>query len=277
MKRRTFLTTAAAVAVAPGAALTQNPAPKAKRSSLTFVLVPGGYHGAWCWKRVTDRLRAQGHNVFPLTLTGLADRAHLMSPSINLETHIADVLGVLMWEDLRDVILVGHSYGGMVITGVADRAPDRLARVVYFDALWPTDGQSVHDALGISPSQSRVATQADPANPPLLPRRFEVAKQMGAATPEDIAWLASKLTPQPPATLTQPLKLKNAGITVPVLFVSCRKPVTGSATGGVEMAYNRAKQLAAKNPAVRTATLQAPHDAMITHPDEVAKVLLRSM
>lgn len=269
--RRAFLTAAAALAAAPRAALAQRPVTgAAAKKPSTFVLVPGGYHGAWCYKRVTDRLRAHGHSVFPLTLTGLAERAHLMSPSVNLETHIADVLGVLEWEDLRDVILVGHSYGGMVITGVADRS-NRVGRLVYFDALWPQDGESVSDVIGPEATKNVAATKADPAKPPLINRGVEIAKQMGAKDPKDIAWLASKLTPQPPATLTQPLRLKQRDPKVPVLFIFCTDPSTG---GGVHMSYDRAKTRAANGLPVRTVTLKAPHDAMVTHPDDVTRVLV---
>src|SRR6266511_3487775 len=95
-----------------------------------FVLVHGGFHGGWCWRRVAPHLRAAGHEVYTPTLTGLGERAHLATPETGLDTHIRDVLGVLAFEDLRDVVLVGHSMAGMVVTGVAERAPDRLAHLV---------------------------------------------------------------------------------------------------------------------------------------------------
>ncbi|GAA0320511.1 alpha/beta fold hydrolase [Actinoallomurus spadix] len=99
-------------------------------------------HGGWCFEELTGELRARGHAVHPLTLTGLAERAHLLHGGVNLETHIQDVTGVLAAEDIRDAILVGHSYGGMVITGVADRAPDRVGSLVYLDGMVPGDGDS---------------------------------------------------------------------------------------------------------------------------------------
>src|SRR5438128_128006 len=101
----------------------------------TFVLVHGAWHGGWCWKRVTPLLRAAGHEVYATTLTGLGERVHLASPNVGLALHVQDVVGVLEYEDLRDVILVGHSYGGIVISGVADRVPERLRHLVYLDAL----------------------------------------------------------------------------------------------------------------------------------------------
>src|SRR2546421_3661916 len=100
----------------------------------TYVLVHGGGHGGWCYGRVARILRSEGHDVHAPTLSGLGERSHLLSPQVDLDRHIRDITMVLHYEDLRDVILVGHSYGGMVITGVADRAPDRIARLVYLDA-----------------------------------------------------------------------------------------------------------------------------------------------
>jgi len=106
----------------------------------TFVLVHGAWHGGWCWKRVAALLRQAGHEVFAPTLTGLGERAHLMSNAIDLHTHIRDILGVLQWEELADVVLCGHSYGGMVISGVADRVPEKLRSLVYLDAFVPDNG-----------------------------------------------------------------------------------------------------------------------------------------
>ncbi|GAA3154462.1 alpha/beta fold hydrolase [Streptomyces echinatus] len=109
----------------------------------TFILVPGGWHGGWHYSGLADRLRAAGHRALPVTLTGLGDRAHLSGPAVNLETHIEDVLAVLASEQVSDAVLVGHSYAGMVITGVADRAaPGLVRRLVYSDAYVPENGQS---------------------------------------------------------------------------------------------------------------------------------------
>ena len=114
----------------------------------TFVLVHGGWAGGWQWREIASLLRAAGHDVFTPTLTGLGERVHLASPDVGLDTHIQDILMVLEYEDLHDVILVGYSYSGMVITGVAERAPERLAHLVYLDAYVPRDGQSLLDMLG---------------------------------------------------------------------------------------------------------------------------------
>ena len=114
--------------------------PESGKKAATYVLVHGGGHGGWCWERVATPLRAQGHRVYTPTLTGLGERSHLLNPNIDLDTHINDVVNVLKWENLTDVILVGHSYGGMVITGVADRARDHVGQLVFFDAAHPKNG-----------------------------------------------------------------------------------------------------------------------------------------
>ena len=113
----------------------------------TYVLVHGAWHGAWCWKRVRAALEKQGHQVFTPTLTGVADRSHLASPQINLDTHIADVANLIRWEELSNVVLCGHSYGGCVISGAADRIADRIGALVYLDAFLLENGQSLHDTL----------------------------------------------------------------------------------------------------------------------------------
>jgi pimeloyl-ACP methyl ester carboxylesterase len=114
-------------------------------SPATFVLVHGAWCGGWCYARVADMLCAKGHRVFTPTLTGQGERSHLLTGALNLSTHIDDVLGVLHWEGLNGVVLAGHSYGGMVVTGVADRAPERVSSLVYLDAFVPEDGQSIFD------------------------------------------------------------------------------------------------------------------------------------
>ncbi len=108
----------------------------------TFVLVPGACHGGWCFEEITGRLRDHGHRVIPVTLTGLSERSHLLTSSVNLDTHIQDLTAVLAAEQVQDAVLVGHSYGGMVITGAADRMPERVDSLVFVDAFVPRDGES---------------------------------------------------------------------------------------------------------------------------------------
>ena len=118
------------------------------KEKLTYVVVHGATAGGWEWKSTGNFLEADGHTVYRVTLTGLGERMHLNSPEIDLETHIQDVVNVILFEDLRDVVLTGHSYGGMVITGVMDRVPERIRHVVFLDAAVPDDGMSLWDLFG---------------------------------------------------------------------------------------------------------------------------------
>src|SRR6202167_6610182 len=112
-----------------------------------FVLVQGAWIGGWYWRPITQTLRKSGHEAYAPTLTGLGERIHLMSPSINLDTHVADVVNLIEWEELSDIVLVGHSYGGMVVTGVADALPDRVRSLVYLDAFVPKNGEALLNFL----------------------------------------------------------------------------------------------------------------------------------
>jgi len=132
---------------APARGQQPNAAP-GRAAARTYVIVHGAWGGGWAFRRVEELLRARGHNVYRPTLTGLGERSHLAGPHVGLATHVEDVVNVLLFEDLRDVVLVGHSYGGMVITGVADRVPERVRSLVFLDALVPNDGESVLAALG---------------------------------------------------------------------------------------------------------------------------------
>src|SRR5215211_4983382 len=178
-----------------------------------LVLVPGACLGGWAWRDVAARLRSHGHDVFPVTLTGLGERAHLADEDVDLETHIADVLGVLDYEDLRDAVLVGHSYAGVVVTGAADRRPERLSAVVYLDCSPLPDGMSIAEVQ--TPDQrelQRAAVEQDGDGwrwP--VPDRDTLASGLfgSAAGLEDrhFAAIEQRGTPQPYATFTTPLRL----------------------------------------------------------------------
>jgi pimeloyl-ACP methyl ester carboxylesterase len=159
----------------------------------TFVIVHGAWGGSWAFRRVDALLREKGHNVYRPSLTGLGERAHLSSPDVGLSTHINDVVNVILFEDLHDVILVGHSYGGMVITGVAERVPDRIRRLVYIDAFVPEDGESVMSLLGPRQSWARQMIQGDFIVPPWV--------KTDQPLPKDV--------PQPLKTFTESIVLKN--------------------------------------------------------------------
>jgi pimeloyl-ACP methyl ester carboxylesterase len=232
----------------------------------TFVLVHGAWHGGWCWRRVATPLRAAGHEVLTPTLTGLGERAHLAQPSVDLETHVQDVLAVLEYEAVADAVLVGHSYGGVVGTVVADRAAARLARLVYLDAPVPRDGQCGLDLVApAAAADFRARAQAGdgwrmaPNTPAAL----------GLVAPADVAWAAPRLTPQPLATFAQPARLTGAVERVPRAYIFCAPARPGS----------RLPDFAAQARAAGWAyhEVATGHDAMISAPDAVVAALLDIM
>jgi len=159
----------------------------------TFLVAHGGWSAGWGWKKMRPLLRARGHELFTPTYTGLGERVHLASPQVELETHIADILGVLQFEDLHNVVLIGHSYGGMVATGVADRAPERLAQLVYLDAFVPRDGQCLFDLLAFE-TRARMREAAhsvgDGWRVPPIPLPPDTSA-------EDVAWATPRRVMQP--------------------------------------------------------------------------------
>ena len=175
----------------------------------TYVLVTGAWHGGWCWKRVREALTRQGHTVFTPTFTGLCERSHLLSPEVNLETHIADIANLIRWEQLEDVVLVGHSYGGCVISGVADRLAGSIKALVYLDAFVLQDGQSLHDALPPEARQAQLDLAAASGDGWRVPPIPAVAFNVNEA---DRAWVDAQCTPQPLACFEQKLRLAGHGV-----------------------------------------------------------------
>jgi pimeloyl-ACP methyl ester carboxylesterase len=186
----------------------------------TFLLIHGAWFGGWIWKRVTPLLRAVGHEVLTPTLTGLGERAHLARPEVSLHTHVQDVLGVLAYEDVRGVVLVGWSYAGMVITAVAEQAADRLAHLVYLDASVPEDGQTALDLLDPATRaarEERVRTEGEGWQ--MLPPPVE---QFGITAEADARWVRPKLVAQPFKTYQEPVRLTNAAAqALPRTYISC--------------------------------------------------------
>jgi pimeloyl-ACP methyl ester carboxylesterase len=172
----------------------------------TFVLVHGAWRGGWLWKRVRDKLGAAGHRVFTPTLTGLGERSHLLSRDVGLETHIADIVNLLAWEELHDIVLVGHSYSGIVVRHVADRMPDRIRSLVYLDAFVPEDGKSVHDCLsdGGVRFRAQAAADGDGWKAPAPPASFF------AVNAADSAWVDRQCTDHPFSTLETPAQLNGS-------------------------------------------------------------------
>jgi pimeloyl-ACP methyl ester carboxylesterase len=232
----------------------------------TYVLVHGGGHGGWCYQKVARLLRAAGHEVYTPTLTGLGERSHLLGPGIDLDLQIGDITAVLHFEDLRDVILVGHSYGGMVVTGAADRAADRVGKLVYLDAANPTNGQSLVDVTrgGIEfiRPHGKVINGIELV---LLP---DPGAHMlyGVTDPDDAAWMADRLTPHPWACFEQKLVLtdEEAVWSIPQFHIVCTSTL---ATRDPEL-MDRARAEG------RLWDIDTGHDLMITEPEAVADALL---
>lgn len=288
INRRHTLIGAGALASLPllaRGAIAQSGRGRAASRRRTFVLVHGGGHGGWCWERVAAPLRAAGHVVYAPSLTGLADRSHLLSPSIDLDTQIADIVNLLNWEDLRNVILVGHSYGGMVITGVADRARDRVGHMVYYDAahpkngtaLWPAPGGGTRTVIenapaavpsgrararGNNPQVSRVVNGVELL---MFPDVQLINGALGVTDPRDVAWLMAKLTPHPAKCFHQPLNLSNEAAVhaLPTTDI-WRKMILAAQKPGMTWAQ-------------RLWAIDSPsHDLMVTNPKESVDLLLRT-
>jgi pimeloyl-ACP methyl ester carboxylesterase len=201
--RRTVLASAGAGAGA--AALGAKPALAQTGQPKTFVLVHGAWHGGWCWRRVADLLEKQGHKVFTPTLTGVGERSHLLSKDINLDTHITDLVNVFKWEDLRDVCLVVHSYGGWPGSGALEQIGDRVSSIVWLDAFKPEDGQRGFDTANEFSRKALLAAveKGDPGRPSPKAEAFHVNEK-------DRAWVDSKTTLQPNGVALQPIKLTGA-------------------------------------------------------------------
>ncbi|MEV3922771.1 alpha/beta fold hydrolase [Actinomadura coerulea] len=222
----------------------------------TYVLVHGAWHGGWCWRHVAARLREAGHEVHTPTLTGLGERAHLAGPGIGLRTHADDLLGLLRYEDLRDVVLVGHSYAGLVVREAADRMPDRVARITMVDAWAGRDGESLDD---LAPAFFRDWVErvtVDGLVPP------GPAAAVGVTEPDQVAWLETRLTPHPRRTFSEPAWLSGAVDAIPCRAVLC--------TPDGPMPFAR---LAGEHGWAAT-VLDVGHDAMVTAPRALADVLL---
>jgi pimeloyl-ACP methyl ester carboxylesterase len=232
----------------------------------TFVLVHGGGHGGWCYQKVARRLRAAGHEVHAPSLTGLGERAHLVGPHVDLHLHCRDVAELLFSEDLRDVVLVGHSYGGMVITGAADLAADRVGKLVFLDAANPVNGQSLVDVAGPVINAVRpMGEVVDGVELVLLPAPGAAAFY-GVTDPEDQAWMDERLTPHPWACFEQPLDLRDeeALWAIPQYHIVCTSTL---ATRDPElMARARAEG--------RLWDIDTGHDLMVTEPDAVTEALI---
>ncbi len=226
----------------------------------TFVLVHGAWHGSWCWKRVRKALQDQGHQVFTPTLTGLADRSHLLSAAVNLDTHIEDVVNLIHWEELSDVVLCGHSYAGAVISGVADRIPDRVRSLVYLDAFVLEDGQSLHDLLPEGQRQMQLKGVKEGWKVPPIPGEFFHVNA------QDLAWMNAQCTWQPLATFQQKLRLSGAENNF--------RSVTYILATGYEQSPFPPSCERAKARGWKTLSVSCGHDVMLDMPAELTQILI---
>jgi pimeloyl-ACP methyl ester carboxylesterase len=231
-----------------------------------YVLVHGGGHGGWCYQPVARLMRAQGHEVYTPTLTGLGEREHLLSPAVDLETHITDVLKVLQFEDLEEVILVGHSYGGMVISGVADRATERIRNLVFLDAAMPQNGQSLVDHAGPMMLAARTRSRMVNGMELVLFPGEDPMSFFGVQDPGQIAWMKPKLTPHPWKCFEQKLVLKNEAAMrkLPQSVIACSYHMNDQARAALKALSNG-----------RFWEIDTGHDLMITEPAAVAGMLLQ--
>jgi len=230
----------------------------------TILVAHGAWSAGWAWKKMHPLLAARGHRLVTPTYTGLGERAHLARRGIDLEAHIADVLAVLHYEDLRDVVLVGHSYGGMVATGVADRVPQRVAQRVYLDAFVPRDGQALFDLV---PSEHRTAMRKAaseqgegwriPPNP--VPDDTSEA---------DRAWILPRRVMQPLASFEQALRLSGAADHLPRSYIYCRRAAPGDV-------FRQFAERARSEPGWRVHELDASHSPHVTAPEALADLLAR--
>jgi pimeloyl-ACP methyl ester carboxylesterase len=233
----------------------------------TYVLVHGGGHGGWCYQRVARILRAAGHEVYAPTLTGLGERAHLLDDRVDLHRHIEDVVAVLHFEDLRDVVLVGHSYGGMVITGIADRAAERIGRLVFLDAANPVNGQSLVDVSGpIIEAVRPMGEVVDGIELVLLPAP-DAGLLYGVTDPDDLAWMADRLTGHPWTCFEQRLELTNEAAlwAIPQYHIVCTSTLASRDKALLDRARSEG----------RLWDIDTGHDLMITEPEKTAEALLQ--
>jgi pimeloyl-ACP methyl ester carboxylesterase len=226
----------------------------------TIVVCHGAWFGGWAWQRLRPPAEAAGYRLLTPTYTGLGERAHLAHPDIGLETYIQDILNVITYEDLTDIILLGHSFGGMVATGVADRARDRVRQLIYLDAFVPRDGDSILDINVPLQGIVREAVKSGYSGP-LPPIPFPPD-----TSPADIAWCTPRLVNMPIKALDTKLKLQNGELTLPRSYIYCTRIRPGDVFGPFA---NRAKS----EPGWRYFEIDASHSPNVTTPEALMAVL----
>ena len=228
----------------------------------TFVLVHGAWHGGWCWRRVSDLLERQGHKVFTPTLTGLGERSHLLRAGINVSTHVTDVVNLLKWERLSNVVLCGHSYGGLVVSGVAEQAADKIGSIVFLDAFLPDNGDSMAELTSQAVrDQLKASTErGDLGVPPRPAAAFMV-------NDKDQAWVDAMCVPQPIGCMTEVMKLSGARerIGKKCYIRAGRYPSPG---------FDKALARTRADTSWRVYEVPCGHDVMVDMPERLSEILL---
>jgi pimeloyl-ACP methyl ester carboxylesterase len=235
---------------------------QAQASAKTFVLVHGAWHGGWCWRRVADLLEQKGHKVFAPTMTGLGERSHLIDAKVNLATHVTDIVNVIKWEGLKDIVLVGHSYGGFIISGVAEQMHDTIGSIVFLDAFVPESGDALSDKAS-QPVREAIAAlvqKGDFAMKPVPAAVFRV-------NDKDRAWVDAMCTPQSVATFTDKIALTGARDRI-------AKKAYIRAKGYPSVPFDGFHDKLKADAAWRVYELPSGHDAMVDMPDRVAQILV---
>lgn len=234
----------------------------------TFVLVHGAFVGGWYWRWVARHLRAAGYQVVVPTMTGLGHRAHLATPEVSLETHIQDILTIYRYEDLRETILIGHSYGGMIVAGVADRVPDRVSHLVYFDSDVPRD----RDTSAPASRHEALSARARAGDGWRVPAPVEFFRsQLDGQPASTIDWFLERLVPHPVRTWLEPIPLGGAAAPIPTTYLRC---LVGYAPGDEDTARQDARIRSEQS--WRYRELDAPHMALVTHPAQSAHLFIEA-
>lgn len=234
-------------------------------AAATFVLVHGAFHGGWCWRHVANRICATGARVFTPTMTGLGERTHLLTREVGIETFFDDVCGVLVSEELTDVILVGHSFGGAVISGVADRMPDRIRQLVYLDAVIPQNGRSAISLLPPETQAIRLRTAQETSGGLTIPLPTETMFDLAPGPGRD--WVARRITPHPLKAYTDPVHLNApVGNGRPCAYIRCTNPVYPAVVPSYDAIKNQSGWT--------VIDIATGHDAMVSAPDALTDLLL---
>ena len=240
-------------------------------STPTYLLVHGAWHGGEAWARVVPLLTSAGHRVLAPSLTGHGDKAHLLGPEVGLDTHIEDIVTLILERDLTEVILVGHSYAGLVISAVANRIPDRIAHLVYLDAMVPQDGETALDIMPVTQALIDQAAKTDaPWRIPPMPERPAPFGLFGVTDPTDVAWLRTLLSDQSVRCFEQPVRLGDpAANTIPRTHIHCVSNVPPGVT------HRPVPAIQPNGSPAQVWELPTGHDCMITMPGELTALLLK--